>query len=335
MNKYTKWALFFVLGTGATACSADVESSDANPTDSDEMAWTTVPGLYQTRLASTTREEMVIAFDRKEKKDTQGCDVIVASPLRIRLYSNGLAANTDVSVNMETFISGRTVAYTKSKSDSPGLLKLRPMGAAFGADVPEVVIQKRCSGELIQYYQQYQFKVGGRILINPVGNTKEQFLGQLIMAPASGISPEEKRRIDLQTSSGTTVNFEYTRLAGDDPKQPGTCALTEAARLRVQVIPVKTANPVKSVKINIQSIGRPPTGTEFVDPSSPGVVELTSQGGGVYSAEVRPFKIGWICSGTSYTYTQKIGVEVNGKAESDRGSRSPVFRIDMNARTTR
>jgi hypothetical protein len=96
------------------------------------------------------------------------CEQTVAAPARIRVRP--AAAARAVTVRLEDYMRGPTVAATLAPS-SPGLITLaKDADGTFSADVPPFVIDSRCSGTRMTYWQTLELSVDGVIENDPIGD---------------------------------------------------------------------------------------------------------------------------------------------------------------------
>lgn len=305
--------------SAAVGCSADL-SDETEASGSDISA---VAGEYQARLRATTGEEVILGFDASWKADMRRpeCSSLVASVLRIRLYDR-TSTGPEVKANIASFVRGRTVAYHRDDATSPGAVTLRRLNAvSYGADLPDVVIDKRCSGEPLEHFQSYSFSIGERTLIDPIGN-KPTFMTQLSQAGRTGVSATSSHVVDLRSTNGTTIQLAFRKLRGDDPAMPQTCERTEAVPLRIAV---ETPAPASSVEIELTNSWRSRTTASVPDPSAPGRKTLTKDGPNKFSLDLGPLTIDGRCSGEAKVYGQSLKVIVDGQPLVDPIGQRPSF----------
>jgi hypothetical protein len=256
MSRHIHHSLLLVssLAVLSTSSAIGCSSPEVEETEQAEGNWTAVPGAAQATFRATTGEEIIVAFDPQTKSvpGRPECTTIVASPLRIRVYDR-VSKAPDMTATIDSFVRGRTVAFTRDAVTSPGKLTLSRVSAvAYGVDVPELVLDKTCSGEPLDHFQSWSFDVGGRSLVDPIGD-KPKFWSRLALASKTGVSATSNHAVELKATDGTKIRVAFRKLRGDDPSSPETCERTEAIPLRLTV---ETSAPASTVTIDMQSSWR-------------------------------------------------------------------------------
>jgi hypothetical protein len=319
-------ASFGIVLLGASACSSTESSNEST----GEEALNAVPGEYQVRLRAQSGEDIVIGFDRTVgvAPGRPQCETIVANPLRIAVSKGlGLPGNT-VAVSIDAYHRARTIAYGPSPSDSKSDIDLvRTSNVSFRAEIPDVVVAMRCSGEPIEYFQNLKVRRDGVSLIDPIGQ-KDNFWVTLAAAKKDGISAVSRHKVLLQGVEGSKVTVDFGKLAGDDPSAPSTCEHVQAVPARVTVTPSK---PAQDVRVDIQNFMHGPTIASTLAPSSPGQLILQKGADGSFSGEIPPMVISSRCSGSLTEYSQRLGLSIDGVVENDPLGQKPTFQFNLGA----
>lgn len=318
-------ALFLPL-VGVVACSANDDAASADNGGNDEL--NAVAGAYQAGLRTASGEDVVLAYDpvAGTVPGRPECQTIVANPLRIAVSKPAGLTGSSVKATLDTYIRGRTIAFERSPGESPGAITLtRANKISFRAEIPNVIIGKTCSGGAVEYYQNLVLSIDGNTLIDPVGN-KGNFWTTLAMAKKGGISALSRHSVSLASVAGTKAVVSIGKLAGDDPRQPATCDQVQAIPARITVTPAK---PAQQVTIKLDNNMRGPSVATMLAPSSPGALTLTKGANGTFSAEIPPFVIDSMCSGTKMEYWQELVLTVDGTVEVDPVGKRPSFLLDL------
>jgi len=305
---------------GVFGCST-LESSDENTSD---QALNAVAGEYQVRLQAQSGEDIVMGFDRTVGgvAGRPECQTILANPLRIAV-SKGLGLpGSQMTVSIDAYHRARTIAFGPSPSDSRSNEGLaRASNVSFRAELPNVVVAMRCSGEPIEYFQNIKVWHDGVPLIDPVGQ-KDNFWVTFEAAKKGGVSATSRHKVELQSVTGSRVNVDFGKFTGDDPSSPSTCEQIQALPARLTVTP---GAPAQDVRVDIKNIMHGTTIASTVVPSSPGQLILKKGADGSFSGEIPPMVISSRCSGTLMEYTQRLELTVDGVLENDPLGQTPTF----------
>lgn len=156
-----------------------------DPIGDKDNFWVTLAGAQKTGVSATARAtaslssvegaSVSLTFGKLAGDDPAQpatCTRVQAIPARLTVKAPG--ART-VSVKLENYMRGQTVARTLAPSSPGSLTLVAGADGSFSADVPPMVIESSCSGTPMTYDQVLTLTIDGKVHTDPVGR-KPSFL---------------------------------------------------------------------------------------------------------------------------------------------------------------